>query len=66
MDQAILDRSFLAAADHAEPLLRGVLLFQDDQPAGYIYLTQCYSAEVGAGACSSRRSSYWNPTGVWV
>ena len=50
VDQAILDRSFLAAADHAEPLLRGVLLFQDDQPAGYIYLTQCYSAEVG-GRC---------------
>ena len=39
VDQAILDRSFLAAADHAEPLLRGVLLFQDDQPVGYIYLT---------------------------
>lgn len=50
VDQAILDRSFLAAADHAEPLLRGVLLFQDDQPVGYIYLTQCYSAEVG-GRC---------------
>ena len=50
VDQAILDRSFLAAADHAEPLLRGVLLFQDDQPVGYIYLTQCYSAEVG-GMC---------------
>ena len=50
VDQAILDRSFLAAADHAEPLLRGVLLFQDKEPVGYIYLTQCYSAEVG-GRC---------------
>ena len=37
VDQAILDRSFLAAADHAEPLLRGVLLFQDKEPVGYIY-----------------------------
>ena len=50
VDQAILDRSFLAAADHAEPLLRGVLLFEGEEPVGYIYLTQCYSAEVG-GRC---------------
>ena len=50
VDQAILDRSFLAAADHAEPLLRGVLLFEGEEPVGYLYLTQCYSAEVG-GRC---------------
>ena len=50
VDQVILDRSFLAAADHAEPLLRGVLLFEGEEPVGYLYLTQCYSAEVG-GRC---------------
>ena len=50
VDQAILDRSFLAAADHAEPLLRGVLIYDGQEPAGYLYVTQCYSAEVG-GRC---------------
>ena len=60
VDQAILDRSFLAAADHAEPLLRGVLLFQDKEPVGYIYLTQCYSAEVG-GRCVFLEELYLKP-----
>ena len=60
VDQAILDRSFLAAADHAEPLLRGVLLFQDKEPVGYIYLTQCYSAEVG-GRCVFLEEIYLRP-----
>lgn len=46
----ILERSFQAAADPGEPLLRGVLLLEGDEPAGYLYLTQCYSAEVG-GRC---------------
>ena len=66
VDQAILDRSFLAAADHAEPLLRGVLLFQDKEPVGYIYLTQCYSAEVGGRCVFIEGSSCWNPTGAWA
>ena len=46
----ILERSFQAAADPNEPLLRGVLLYHDEQLAGYAYITFCYSAEVG-GRC---------------
>lgn len=46
----ILERSFVAAADPNEPLLRGVLVCQDGQAVGYTYLTFCYSAEVG-GRC---------------
>ena len=47
---AIMERAFQAAADPAEPLLRGVLVYEGDKLAGYVYLTQCYSAEVG-GRC---------------
>ena len=36
------------AVDH--PVLRGILVYQGQEPAGYIYVTQCYSAEVG-GRC---------------
>ena len=50
VDAAILERSFRDAADPAEPLLRGLLIQWDGQSAGYMYLTQCYSAEVG-GRC---------------
>jgi GNAT superfamily N-acetyltransferase len=46
----IMERSFAAAADPDEPLLRGVLVEEDGVPAGYVYLTFCYSAEVG-GRC---------------
>ncbi len=46
----IMERSFDAAADPAEPLLRGVLVMEDGEIAGYVYLTFCYSAEVG-GRC---------------
>ena len=46
----IMERSFAAAANPAEPLLRGVLVERDGVPAGYVYLTFCYSAEVG-GRC---------------
>lgn len=46
----ILTRSFEAAADPNEPLLRGVLFYKEGQLAGYAYLTFCYSAEVG-GRC---------------
>ena len=46
----IMERSFLAAADPDEPLLRGVLVYEDGELAGYIYVTICYSAEVG-GRC---------------
>lgn len=50
VDPAILERSFQAASDPAEPLLRGILVEADGKPAGYLYITQCYSAEVG-GRC---------------
>lgn len=46
----IMERSFAAAADPAEPLLRGVLVYDGEEIAGYVYLTFCYSAEVG-GRC---------------
>lgn len=46
----IMERSFAAAADPKEPLLRGVLACLDGEIVGYVYLTFCYSAEVG-GRC---------------
>ena len=60
VDTEILERSFYAAADHSEPLLRGVLILGDDQPAGYLYITQCYSAEVG-GRCVFLEEIYLAP-----
>lgn len=46
----IMERSFTAAADPNEPLLRGVLVEREGVVVGYVYLTFCYSAEVG-GRC---------------
>ena len=46
----IMERAFAAAADPAEPLLRGVLVCDGEDVVGYVYLTFCYSAEVG-GRC---------------
>lgn len=46
----IMQRSFLAAANPEEPLLRGLLVYHHGELAGYVYLTFCYSAEVG-GRC---------------
>ena len=46
----IMERAFAAVVDPEEPLLRGVLVYEDGVPAGYVYLTFCYSAEVG-GRC---------------
>jgi len=46
----IMERSFAACADPDEPLLRGVLVLDGEEIAGYVYLTFCYSAEVG-GRC---------------
>jgi len=48
--EEIMERSFNACADPDEPLLRGVLVFDGEELAGYVYLTFCYSAEVG-GRC---------------
>ncbi len=50
VDPSILERSLRAAADPAEPMLRGLLLLEDGVCAGYAYLTRYYSAEVG-GHC---------------
>lgn len=60
VDPAILERSFQAAADHGEDLLRGVLISDGDQSAGYLYITQCYSAEVG-GRCVFLEEIYLKP-----
>lgn len=45
-----LERSFEAAADPHQPLLRGFLLCDGEHPIGFLYLTLCYSCEVG-GEC---------------
>ena len=45
-----LERSFHAAVDPNQPLLRGVLLSEGKTPMGFLYLTICYSCEVG-GEC---------------
>ncbi|RKI70176.1 GNAT family N-acetyltransferase [bacterium 1xD42-67] len=60
VDPAVLERSFRAATDPAEPLLRGLLIQWDGAPAGYLYITQCYSAEVG-GRCVLLDEVYLRP-----
>ena len=60
VDPEILERSFRDAADPQEPLLRGLLIEMDGQPAGYLYITQCYSAEVG-GRCVFLEEIYLAP-----
>ena len=60
VDPAILERSFRAAADPGEPLLRGLLIQWDGEAAGYLYITQCYSAEVG-GRCVLLDEVYLKP-----
>lgn len=47
---AILERSFTAAADRSDPILRGLLLLEEETPVGYCYVTEYYAAEVG-GRC---------------
>lgn len=60
VDTAVLERSFRDAADPGEPLLRGLLIQWDGAPAGYMYLTWCYSAEVG-GRCVFIEEIYLDP-----
>ena len=60
VDPAILERSFRDAADPGEPLLRGLLIQWDGEAAGYLYVTQCYSAEVG-GRCVLLDEVYLKP-----
>lgn len=50
VDSEILERSFYAATQLDEPLLRGLMIYSDGALAGYVYVTMCYSAEVG-GRC---------------
>ena len=45
-----LERSFEAASDPLQTLLRGLLLCEGKTPIGFLYLTTCYSCEVG-GVC---------------
>lgn len=47
VEREVLLRSFRAAADPSQPLLRGLLLEEDGAAVGYCYLTECYSAEAG-------------------
>lgn len=60
VDSAVLEQSFRAAADPDEPLLRGLLIQWDGEAAGYLYVTQCYSAEVG-GRCVLLDEVYLKP-----
>lgn len=60
VDPAVLERSFLDAASPGEPLLRGLLIQWEGAPAGYLYITQCYSAEVG-GRCVLLDEVYLKP-----
>ena len=50
VDQAVVERTFRAVTDPEEPLLWGFLILVDGQPAGFLYLTPCFAAEVG-GRC---------------
>ena len=47
VDPAILERAFWDAVDPEQPLIEGLLLLEDGQPAGYCYLTWNYASEVG-------------------
>lgn len=55
----ILERSFAAAAGD-EPLIWGLLLLEGEEPAGYCYVTESYSAEVG-GRCLLVEELYLKP-----
>ena len=46
----ILSRAFEDVANPNQPLVRGVLLYDEEDLVGYFYLTPCYSCEVG-GEC---------------
>ena len=60
VEREVLLRSFRAAADPAQPLLRGLLLEEDGAAVGYCYLTECYSAEAG-GRCMFLEEIYLLP-----
>ena len=60
VDRAVMERAFLDAVDPAEDLLHGLLIQYGGEDAGYLYLTKCYSAEVG-GRCVFIEELYLNP-----
>ena len=60
VERAVLERSFQAAADPGEPLLRGLLIRWEGEAAGYLYVTGCYAAEVG-GRCVLLDEIYLKP-----
>ena len=55
-----MERAFLDAVDPAEDLLHGLLIQYGGEDAGYLYLTKCYSAEVG-GRCVFIEELYLKP-----
>ena len=60
LPESVLERSFQDAADPAEPLLDGYLLLWDGKAAGYCYVTNAYSAEVG-GRMALVEELYFKP-----
>lgn len=50
VDTETLERTFRAAVNSDEPLLRGLLLLEDGAPVGFGYVTRYYAAEIG-GHC---------------
>lgn len=60
VDPAVLERTFRAAVDPDEPLLRGLVLAEDGRAVGYAYVTECYSGEVG-GRCVFFEEMYFTP-----
>lgn len=55
---AILERSFDAAADKSDPILRGLVLMEDGVCVGYSYVTEYFAAEVG-GRCLMIEEMYF-------
>lgn len=60
VERAVLERAFQAAADPEEPFLDGFLLLEGGAPAGYCYVTNAYSAEVG-GRMALVEELYFRP-----
>ena len=60
VDEAVMERTFQDAVNPGEPLLRGVLICADGEPAGYLYLALGYSAEVG-GRCIFLEEIFFRP-----
>ena len=55
-----MERTFRAALNPEERLLEGYLALDGDTPVGYVYVTFCYSSEVG-GKCVFLEEIYLSP-----